>query len=266
MPKQDPFELAEAIKKKSPSFEADGRRFYIVERDIQLEESELLSYAERLLAVEPPAPAEDNPYGLVAATIDGKPMRWKVGTVLRWSVDAKSFPKKPMVEQVAKLARAASGDWNAAATSAKLKISFAEAESGQSPVFRFQFENFSDPNLYAVAFFPNDPAFKRVVRVGPTMLKTGAQFDPVGVLRHELGHVLGFRHEHIRPEAPRHIESWVVGTIGAQVLTNYDPRSLMHYPMTPGYGTTDFRLTDRDKEGLAALYRMKASAVREFSP
>ena len=49
------------------------------------------------------------------------------------------------------------------------------------------------------------------------------------------------------------------------MLTKYDARSLMHYPMGEGFGTTDFQLTDVDKEGFADLYLMQSSQVKEFA-
>lgn len=46
-----------------------------------------------------------------------------------------------------------------------------------------------------------------------------------GILRHELGHTLSYRHEHTRPEAGKCFEDadW-------KPLTSYDGFSVMHYP------------------------------------
>src|SRR5258705_182690 len=54
----------------------------------------------------------------------------------------------------------------------------------------------------AAAFSPNDPISRRRVVIDPSYFAAQPSFDPIGVLRHELGHVLGFRHEHIRQGAP----------------------------------------------------------------
>ena len=54
----------------------------------------------------------------------------------------------------------------------------------------------------AAAFFPDQPKERRVIVIDPSFFKPGLGFNKVGVLRHELGHVLGFRHEHIRSGAP----------------------------------------------------------------
>jgi hypothetical protein len=112
-----------------------------------------------------------------------------------------------------------------------------------------------------------------VVNIGPTTFVEPNAFDPVGVVRHELGHVLGFRHEHIRPEAQEgmswweksNMEQWVTGGLGAENLTDYDSQSVMHYPLN-GRGTLDFKLSASDKAGFKTLYTIPADSdeVREF--
>jgi hypothetical protein len=71
----------------------------------------------------------------------------------------------------------------------------------------------------------------------------------VGVFRHELGHILGLRHEHTRPESGVCFEdsSW-------RALTPYDQGSVMHYPWCNGITTSDLRITDRDAIGVRQLY------------
>jgi len=260
----EPDDLVEKILEAAPSFEADGKRYYIVERDTVLEESELLAYANSVLAP-PPDPKTAAPSELVGATIGGKLMRWKPDTVLSWKLERSTFPDEATADKAHGICTGAGGAWNDAASEKGLKIRFAEADANTAPIFTFAYHAFSEPGLFAVAFFPNDPAFKRVVRIGAPTFEEVPCFDPTGVLRHELGHVLGFRHEHIRPEAPEHIESWVVGEIGAEVLSKYDSRSVMHYPMA-GAGTRDFQLTEFDKAGFADLYTLPADQVREFAP
>jgi hypothetical protein len=70
-----------------------------------------------------------------------------------------------------------------------------------------------------------------------------------GVLRHELGHTIGFRHEHTRPESGACFEdnNW-------RALTAYDSSSVMHYPQCNGTQNGDLVLTNLDKQGASALY------------
>jgi len=100
----------------------------------------------------------------------------------------------------------------------------------------------------ARAFFPNYARAQRNVLIAPAAFNT-PPFTIAGVLRHELGHTLGFRHEHTRPEAGICFEdnNW-------RVLTPYDSASVMHYPQCNGTNRGDLVLTALDRQGAAALY------------
>ena len=56
--------------------------------------------------------------------------------------------------------------------------------------------------VIASSFFPRSPASQRVLLVFPFYFQDDMPYDRVGTFRHELGHILCFRHEHIRSEAP----------------------------------------------------------------
>ncbi|WP_394845989.1 M57 family metalloprotease [Pendulispora brunnea] len=102
------------------------------------------------------------------------------------------------------------------------------------------------------AFFPNDGRNAREVLIGPTAANGSNPNGPetlTGLLRHELGHTLGFRHEHTRPESGDCFEddNW-------RELTPYDASSVMHYPWCNGANTGDLRITALDAQGAAKLY------------
>ncbi|HSO00018.1 MAG TPA: M57 family metalloprotease [Candidatus Nanopelagicales bacterium] len=101
----------------------------------------------------------------------------------------------------------------------------------------------------ARAFFPNSSRGSRNVLIDSTAFNYGNSPSVTGVLRHELGHTLGFRHEHTRPEAGTCFEDnqW-------RALTPYDSDSVMHYPQCNGTGDWSLVLTNDDKAGAAALY------------
>jgi hypothetical protein len=103
----------------------------------------------------------------------------------------------------------------------------------------------------ASAFFPNDPRNRRRVLIDPSFFAANLSFDRIGVLRHELGHVLGFRHEHIRSGAPPACPDEDV--FGAIDLTRYDPQSVMHY-FCGGLGTRELRITAIDRNGSRQVY------------
>jgi hypothetical protein len=103
----------------------------------------------------------------------------------------------------------------------------------------------------AAAFFPNDPANRRQVLIDPSYYSPSLRFNKAGVLRHELGHVLGFRHEQIRSEAPPGCPD--EDTYGAIILTDYDPQSVMHY-FCGGVGAEALSITEKDKIGAQKVY------------
>lgn len=104
----------------------------------------------------------------------------------------------------------------------------------------------------ARAFFPDDPRTARNVLIDNSAfeLPAGGKLSLIGILRHELGHTLGARHEHTRPESGTCFEDndW-------RGVTDYDALSVMHYPQCNGKGDWSLVLTDKDKTGIACIYK-----------
>lgn len=97
------------------------------------------------------------------------------------------------------------------------------------------------------AFFPYDE------RVTVTLKKTYVEKDMDEILRltrHELGHVLGLRHEHIRYENPRREQCQEDDNFDA--VTDYDSSSIMHYSRCGGIGGME--LSEADLLGVGKLY------------
>lgn len=115
----------------------------------------------------------------------------------------------------------------------------------------FDVRAISGANYLARAFFPDDTRPSRNVIIDDSSfgLDPNGKLTLVGILRHEIGHTLGFRHEHTRPNAGTCFEdtNW-------RPLTNYDAFSTMHYPQCNGAGDWSLALTAMDMSGAACLY------------
>lgn len=112
----------------------------------------------------------------------------------------------------------------------------------------------------ARAFFPRYERLQRNVLIDKSALNLSpGKLTLTGILRHELGHTLSFRHEQTRPEAGKCFEDkdW-------KPLTSYDGFSVMHYPQCNGLGDWSLNLTEKDKIGSACLYGPVPNAV--FDP
>ena len=101
----------------------------------------------------------------------------------------------------------------------------------------------------ARAFFPDSGRASRNVLIDNTAFGNNPPWTLAGILRHELGHTLGFRHEHTRPESGTCFEdsNW-------RALTTYDSASVMHYPQCNGSQSGDLVITAKDTQGIQALY------------
>jgi hypothetical protein len=112
------------------------------------------------------------------------------------------------------------------------------------------------------AFFPSGKAcVARTVLIDIDSIDTDPGFGAattLGVLRHELGHVLGLRHEHIRVA-----NTFCTEGTNWRAVTGYDSDSVMHYPWCPGATNSgDLVITALDAQGLATLYPTTSTNLR----
>jgi hypothetical protein len=255
-------ELASKIETESPrlilqcpQLGIDTERF-VVEGDIGLKSNRVISYAARRIeiakALQEDPDAERQ--GLLGIERDGKILRWRRGKQLSYCVWRPSFGTDEEHAAVVEGMAAASSDWEGICG-----VEFKHVQSKDHDA-NLTFGDVDFPVLrqagggstIAMAFFPDDLANERLVWVFDGYFNTApGSFDPVGVMRHELGHVLGFRHEHIRPEAPDLFNP--ESTEHTLAISEYDPKSVMHY-VAPGVGDPKLRFTKLDKMGARSVY------------
>lgn len=102
----------------------------------------------------------------------------------------------------------------------------------------------------ARAFFPSYKRLQRNILIDSSSFQYSF-VSLTGFLRHELGHVLGFRHEHISNDASNNCSE----DSNFSPLTRYDQLSVMHYPQCGGKNNIqDMILSQLDKEGMTKVY------------
>jgi hypothetical protein len=108
---------------------------------------------------------------------------------------------------------------------------------------------------YAVSFFPSYARNKRSVLVHPDTFN--GDFPPEGILRHELGHTLGLRHETTRIEGVVDYGMQCFEDIFNEPLTAYDATSVMTTPACMGKNIKNktLSLSALDAQAIQLLYR-----------
>jgi hypothetical protein len=229
---------------------------YVVEGDIGLTPDEVIPYAARRIEIAQALQGDPNAerQGLLGIERDGKTLRWRHAKQLTYCVWRPTFGTDEEHAAVVEGMAAATSDWEAICG-----VHFEYVPSKDNdPNLAFGDVTFpvlrqaGGGNTIAMAFFPDDPVQERLVWVFDGYFDSSpGNFDPIGVMRHELGHVLGFRHEHIRPEAPDLFNP--ESTEHTVEITEYDPTSVMHY-VAAGVGDPQLRFTDLDKTGSRVVY------------
>lgn len=244
-------DIFDEIQLRKPSIEIDGIQYWIVEGDLLLDRKQLWAYARRRATAG--QEAAEVREGLVGMTDeDGRMVRWRRGKVLTYIVRRHTFSKSTEYHDVVQALAAATNDWSATCgVSFRHLVDLDNTETGGDAVFDVIRMAVGDQNL-ATAFFPSYPVERRHLFLYPGYFAPTLFYDRVGILRHELGHILGFRHEHIASGAPPDCPE--EGLMGQKIqITSYDPKSVMHY-FCGKVGTKEMRITELDRAGARMVY------------
>lgn len=186
---------------------------------------------------------------LIVNTVNGKDDRWAPSTAtnLTYCVSSSSFGSR--YSTVVSAMDAATSAWEGTANVNFVHVSSLDGSCNNRTNVVFNVRQVTSNQYYARAFFPSTSRRSREVLISTIAFGNISPWTLTGILRHELGHTIGFRHEHTRPEAGTCYEdsSW-------RALTPYDSSSVMHYPSCNGTNNGDLVLTSYDKTGARALY------------
>jgi hypothetical protein len=200
-----------------------------------------------------PAEDSDAPPSIVVGLGPIVP-RWDISqanTKLQYFVDARTFPDFPATDEADYAALAlqqAADEWN----SLGLGISISKASSRATAHYELLYdghpENMTD-GLYAEAFFPHQKDQPLIVT------NSALSAEQRGILKnvflHELGHILGLRHEFALDTAAEQLQTGVQESPnGAVQFMTKNPASVMSYVIPPTMQQTDM-------EGAKAFYRLK---------
>lgn len=233
--------------------EFEGRTLFVLDGDLPVDEAEVAQSYERYiesLSRESNAHVGTTTQNLLVNRVNGADDKWSdsdAGNLTYCVSDDFEKLESRMIKEM----KQAADDWEARAN---VSFKYVKTKAGECKVtdkkIVFAVKPWKNPG--ARAFFPSTAAANRTIVINVKEIDDDyAPITTLGVLRHELGHVLGLRHEHLRGSSERPFckedKQW-------RSLTEYDSASVMHYPWCEGTRKGDLVLTDKDKSGIAALY------------
>lgn len=243
-------------KFKATVYIEPGTGMYIVDGDTPLEsEEQLRAFYDELVGSRASMAPLVSP--LIVNRVNNSDDRWSSANDLTYCVSADFGTNyAAVVEAMGMAANAWSGTWDVGFVNFRHRADQDGNCNASNTNVVFDVRMTSGQSYLARAFFPSYRRANRNILIDASSFGNIAPYTLTGILRHELGHTLGLRHEHTRPEAGTCFEdsSW-------RALTPYDSASVMHYPQCNGTNKGDLVLTHVDRDGELALYGTKPDYV-----
>ncbi len=251
--------------KSSVTREVDGRKIYVVEWDLAVTEEELRERYDAYVARAQKAAGGlgETRQGSIVNQTGGVDDIWRGGQQMNLTYCVSDTFGANKARAISEMAQATAA-WQ---REARVQFRYVPAEDASctglpSPNPRVVFSVAPWTSSGACAFFPaggGSPCRAKTLVINFSDLDTGSFYRTnspnvrtVGVFRHELGHILGLRHEHTRPESGA--PATCIENSSWRALTPYDQSSVMHYPWCRGVLTSDLSLTSSDIQGVRQLY------------
>lgn len=247
---------------KRPSVTSEGETYFVIDGDILVTIDEgvaLLKQRNQALAKLEERIKETGdeamPELAVMMNNDEKSIWPETVQRLTFQIEETGFSEDELATLKVAL-QTASDDWNTACPDCRVEFAMFSAAATETPLFRVR--KTLSTAYFAAAFFPHYAAKRHVLQVTPSFF-TQRTFNHAGIMRHEFGHILGYRHEHIRhpslQDCKYEDEKWIG-------LTAIDPRSVMHY-LCEGKGDPELKLTSLDIQGHRFLYEASTQNASE---
>lgn len=232
---------------KADTLQDDDHQFIVNGDEPAGTNADLRSFYDRMTGAAKGTATPEN--GLVVNTVGGADDKWSASQALAltYCVSDKFGSQKGDVVAAMNQGTAL---WETATS--RVNFTYVSAQDGKCTTRNnnvlFSVEPTRTTQYIARAFFPSTSKRSRNVLVNASSLMSSGSWTPGNIMGHELGHVLGFRHEHTRPEAGTCFEdnNW-------RPLTPYDSASIMHYPQCNG-SSSDLSMTNTDRQGVRSVY------------
>jgi serralysin len=243
---------------KAHAYQEPDTGYYVLNGDelVETEDAMLSLYDSYLQSVADAADREAGlrtiEQGLIVNRVGSSDDKWNASTAqnLTYCISQSSFGSR--YNTVVSAMNSATSAWESAAGGGVNFVHVSSADgncTSRTSGVVFNVRQVTTSQYLARAFFPSTSRRGREILVATSTFGNISPWTVTGVLRHELGHTIGFRHEHTRPESGTCFENnqW-------RALTTYDSASVMHYPQCNGSNGGDLVLTSRDRSGANALY------------